>query len=467
MSISTRNAEHKDESTTVSVHVHAPENVGFTHTVKTRFTHFEGSNSGGRDTFGMPAKKLNEVMQDFIKKFYANEKQSQRQHGHPDMPADVRASLDVCAAEISVLAESYRKGLVYNNPAAMVEVVLETGHIPLIMSACTAAAQYKMATRNLSSGHLETYFKVTPFSKKQAIEYVVKVQMMKKIAELYAFVNNLRLSKYADNSKPDFYACTRFMIALNNDVIKVNQESMPKQYVQFDLASTFAENILKKICQMNPAIVGEKFINSIYNTLGTISGNTVAAQDSISKYLYQQLNDFVDKCDFTPDADGDTPKETDDKLQEILPLAQYLNSEFNPFARNGIKGKLLTSTFHEAALQAYRNHESTCNYYNPREEYQYNETPRTEEFNGDQMEVLIYGAEEKKSASKASSASSRFFKALTEGNTVTDSSQSDAAKRRETLALPTPEIYTRLYITEGKEENKTQSNDAAPRPGNR
>jgi hypothetical protein len=455
----------KDQTTALTVHVHAPDNVGFTHTIGTRFTYFEGSKSGSSDTFGLSAKALNRIFQEFVKKFYVDEMFAQRNKELPALPPEIRTLLDICAKELELMANKLQAKQLYNTSSEMVKIVIESGHIPLIMSKCTAAAQYNIATRNLGAEHLERYFDLTLGAKPQAIEYVSKIKMMTLIAGLYSDINTLRFQKYNDRANHNFYACTRLLIGLNENVIKVNQKSMPQQYVQFDLAPAFTDNIFKLICRMNPKLAGETFIDQLMGTLHLTGDKTVDTQEAISKRLYVLLEDFLIKYGLNDD-EIEIDDELDAILQEVLPLAAYLNSEFNPFARNGIFGKVLTNKFHKEALDAYRQHELGCSghfrVYDPFV-YKYNETTRTEEFDGDQLDRLINGAEEPEV--KPTGATARgLFARLTDTSSVSSAANSQSAARREQLALPTPAVYTQMYLTSGKEEEKK---DNTKRPGNK
>ncbi len=453
----------RDKTTALTVHVHAPENLGFTHTIGSRFTYFEGSKSGTRETFGLSAHELNKIFQTFKMKFIADESK------YKDTVSSIKSLFEILhlsADEIKLIADKQKAKSLCNDPSEMVSVVIESGHIPLIMSKCTAAAQYNRATRNLGTEDLKKYFDFTLGAKTQAIEYVAKIKMMSIVAKLYTDVSCLRF-KY-NSGTLDFVACTRLLHGLHESVIKVNQASMPKEYVQFDLAKTFTDNIFKIICRMNPLLVGKTFIEDLMHAVSVPQRlcynreRTIDTQAIVSKLLYQRLESFFEEHGLKKDA-IEIDDELDAILQEVLPLAAYLNSEFNPFARNGIFGKVSSSEFHKEALEAYRQHETACaGDYKIEDKYvyQYHETTRTEEYDGDQMDRIINGANDE--VKPTAIAARGLFARLTAGSAVSSETNSDSAARREQLALPAPAIYTQLYLTHAKEE---EEKDNLKRPG--
>jgi hypothetical protein len=453
----------QNQSQAVVRRTHAPEYSGFTHTIETRFTYFAGSEGSTRTSFGMPANDLAKLMTKFSKDFYASEAAILAKNRiSPPVPETLKLKLNTCVGEINDFADKLKRKTIYKDLSVMIVALSKTGHIPLILTKATSAAQYERSTRSLGANDLEQYYKLYPGAQAQAIEYLVKQGMMQKVAELYRDISALRNT--LPEGKPDYIACTRLMTKLNKEVIEVNEATLPSEYVQFDLYYPFIEKLRVMICQINLGLVEKNVIDSLINAINLVTheATTVTNQKNVSEFLYRILKDFFEKKGFGDD-ELTIDKELDAVIQEILPIAAYLNSQFNPFSQDGVFGTVVTGSFHQKALEAYRLHESkhlVRNPYshNPAHEYKYTPITRTEEYNTDQMEQIVFGEivapdqipKPSITQSLFSSMTSALLK-ITDGSEVKTVATSESRQRRQQAALPAPPVQ--LLLEEEKKSN--------------
>ena len=450
MAMSQRDMQNQSQNQAVTVHTHAPEFNGFTHTIKNRFFYFLGSAQGNRDSFGMTAAKLAELVTKFQKTFNDSEvKISREKPNLPKFPADLTVKLDACVLEVIDIAKSHKAGTLYTDNSSMAAELHETGHIPVILSSITVSQQYERSTRSVSAVDLEVYFNINYSARHQAKEYLAKQRMMKKISQLYK-----ETSEYRNNipGGPDYYACTRLMTALETDVIKKNEATMPHEYVQFDLYSEMVKKLLELTNRVNTLDGRDEhaatLVKGILNVINRVKDvGTVDAQKTISNTCYGLLEEFVMNKGIGQTEEFKITKALDQQLQEVLPIAAYLNSEFNPFARDGIAGEIIDSEFHKKALKAYQLHESKEKaYVYGAHEYKYDSTPRTERFDTDQIQQLIFGKEEIPAAQNASTNTGRSMLgsmhttllSITSGSTPATVESSQSGIRRQQLALVAP-----------------------------
>ncbi|MDR3476913.1 MAG: hypothetical protein P4M14_02640 [Gammaproteobacteria bacterium] len=459
--------EEKNDDLKVSTHVHAPSDIGFIHTEKGQFTYFSGSAGGAKTTFGMPAadlvKLISNVSQTFLKAELGNSKTQKEL-------LDAFYTLNQDCVYLLDALNNKRK---YTTSEEMNNALLGSGHIPLTMSAIAPASQYEVAVRSVASFHLTEYFGHFPSAAVQAKEYLIKQDMMVQVANFRKTVVQARYAQQPES--PEFYFCNRLLSVLDEQIIKVNQKTMPKESAQFDLCHTFEGKVAELIYRMDESLVGEELILNLTLCMNSCRifqeshqhgqvDNTVERQNKMSYDLYAILGKFADKLGFSGEGDIEVTDEQDKILQNILPLIAYLNSTSNPFARDGLYGKLETNAFHEAALVEYKKHESkerskpfNFQYMHVKEKHA--------EYNGDQIEKLLYGStnEQAKDASATSSFFSSIGKALrnitSDGSVSSSSIQSQSAQRRDRLALPMPKQY--LLLEAPKPEVKEFN-----RPGN-
>jgi hypothetical protein len=459
----------------LTVHVHAPEFSGFTHTIESRFTHFAGSEAGSRTTFGMSAKDLATLVTKFSDEYYENEAKILRANPRlPTAPNELKVKLDTFVTAIKGLAQQHKDNKIYQHNSTMVNALKTTGHIPLILSKACAAAQYGRSTRSLNSTDLEDYYGKYPFAQTQAVEYLVKQEMMQKVAELYREISAFRNT--LPTGQPDYIACTRLMTAVNEKIIKINEATLPAEYVQFDLYHTFIQKLIELTCQINPQLIDQATIDSIMRMITFVKSgeSTVENQKAVSENLYKVLQHFFESKGVGIVEDLKITDALDAVLQEILPIAAYLNSQFNPFSQDSVFGTVVTSKFHDEALKAYRAHESkhTVSPYPPekdrdeRYQYKYKPTVRTEEFSADQIEKILLGEIEAAPQAAPSTASSflssmsSFWQRVTDGNAVATVATSESRRRREQAALPAPAVQLLLMPSDSQAPAQQQN-----RPG--
>jgi hypothetical protein len=437
-----RHEEEKNADSRVSTHVHAPSDVGFIHTEQGQFTYFSGSAGGAKTTFGMSAVDLAKVIS------ATSDKILHAELGNSATEREVLNKLVAMREFCEHRAAALGKNEIYQNAAEMTDSLLGSGHIPLILSGIAPASQYEIAVRSVSSYDLHVYFDLFPAAAVQAKEYLVKQDLMKSVADFRQMVVRMRYTQQSES--PGFYFCNRILAVIDDSIIKANQKTMPKECAQMDLCHTLQATVAKLINEIDESIVGEELILNLTLCLSNVERqNTVEYQKKISDALYDVLGKFADKLGFSGEGDIEVTDEQDKILQDILPLIAYLNSTRNPFARDGLYGKLETNAFHEAALVEYKKHESkelsrpfVFNYAH--------EKAKKEEYNGDQIEKLLYGSanEQVKEASAVSgffSSMSNALKSITSDSSASSSSiQSQSEQRRQRLALPVPKQYLLL-----------------------
>ncbi|HVY53513.1 MAG TPA: hypothetical protein VHA13_03240, partial [Gammaproteobacteria bacterium] len=416
------------------------------HTQQHQFTHFAGSEAGVETSFGIPCEKFATLVTNVINEFKQEEKQS----------SDLMVELADMVKKIKLLAERLRNNEAYITLNDIAVGMHDTGHIPLILSGGAAASQYNRATRSLSTFDLEIYFENIGIAKPQAREYLVKQDMMSLIAAFRETVKNKRYNLSKDNIKSnEFYLCNRVLKVIDEKIIKLNQASMPREYETFDLYHHFAQKVRDLICQIDIKLVGEAFIENLLNKLnrGNSKETPFDAQKKLSDDLYEVLHTYLTKL-LKLDEEGDMTlsSQEDEALQNVLPLLAYLNSPQNPFARNGLLGKEISNSFHSAALDAYRKHESQQSAGNYTYHYQHKKGPAVI-FNEDQIEALIYGAPEKQQTNSVVS----FFRSLVTENSTSANSRylTQSEERRQLLQLPPPPEL--LLLMPPEEQNKDQT----------
>ena len=418
---------------------YAPDNSGFLHTMPTRFTYFEGSQTGTRTTFGMEHQEITRLFREFAAKQAAAHK-------------ELKLLLTQCLNQIETLNREYEQGSLYNRNDVIAQGVVNTGHIPIILSAINPAGIYNRAARSIRAQDVELYFTSMPTDEAvtQASLYLVKQMVMSSIAELNRNIRALRQSvSQRDDQRGLFYACNAVLKALQTDVIAPNQQSMPNQYVEFDLLQPFRETVYALICKIDKRLIPESSINALLNSIsGAKDGETCFyAQERITNTLYSEIQTILAKppLGITKDFSGAALTEQQDAmLQAILPLIAYLNSEFSPFARNGVFGDMASTPFHSKALEEYRSHESQefAVYKN------YSYTPQIDsnptEFNAEQMEQLLFGKNSPEQAPAAQGFFSSMQRALmgmlTSSATAAPTSSTQDSRRTQ-LALPVPPKY--------------------------
>lgn len=420
--------------------IHAPDNSGFTHTSPTEFTYFSGSDAGVRKTFGLPCEELyklvEKVVQSFIQKFGS------------DAVGNAKTTIQELKNLVLVLVthlENLKHNKAYVHFGDLANAVVASGHIPIIMEAGSPAQKFERAARSITPTDLSIYFENVPSAYEQCREYVIKQIMMEKIISFRKKVVDYR---YNDPVNICFY--NNLITYINKQIIEVNQKSLPSECEYFYLYETFRRKIHHLMCQMPD----EKGYYELYNTIGRVLascqiGTTYQAQSVLSDSLYNALQNFVEKTIKISSKAEDCVEltlEQDNHLQAILPLVALLNSPKNPFARNGLFGKVVSSGFHSKALKAYESHESQQQpKYREKEDFRYKKIARenTDVFDGDQIDKLLYGGPEVNATTSFLQSIGNSMRQLLSYNGNQHAS-SESSARRDRLALPEPEKYLLL-----------------------
>jgi hypothetical protein len=459
--------------------IYAPETIKFTHTLPTRFTYFVGSDAGGRETFGLTVSNVVLLIEKFVLGFNRDHDTLVQKNQTEPLSDDMKKKLDVLLAEATNLETEYKTGMIYNNlnVREMAEALIATGHLPLILTTIAPAAQYEIATRAVNSMDIDTYFTLHSAAKAEGAEYLVKQDIMRRVGEFYQTIRKHRLSTTKESH--EFYTCNRLLERINKDIIEPNAVSMPSEYVEFDLLKAFTDQIFQLTCEMNPQVgLDRAFIDSIIEAINIFEKDTVTTQKLISKKIYEIYATTLKGMGCDPKDVIELTEETENILQTILPLVAYLNSMYNPFARNGVFGKMVSNPFQTKAIDAYQKHESkqTERESKPYEYKWVLKDVRATKFNDAQLEALMYGTKAKHSSMFATL--SNTWLAMTSSNSVASASTSQSAERRAALTLPVPQLYSQLLlITDGSPENAVvipsanapvdQNNDkktSSPRP---
>ena len=114
----------------------------------------------------------------------------------------LKKKLQEADSAITDLAIKLKKKTIYTNTSNVANVVLDTGHIPIMLSNISPASAYGRAARSVSSYDVETYFDNSPGAEGQAREYCVKTDMMKTIATLREDIVQVR---YKTDSKSNLF----------------------------------------------------------------------------------------------------------------------------------------------------------------------------------------------------------------------------------------------------------------------
>lgn len=445
-------------STDLSLYTYAPNNVGFTHTMPERFTYFSGSKAGARTTFGFSCEEIsaliNKEIEEFVKQYAEARHPTIRQY---------LDSLGQLRLTVQQQATNLKNGRSYATDYDAAQAVVASGHIPIMLAAALPAVQYERSARSVSAYDVGFYFGQVPAAREQCREYLVKQDIMKAIT---AFRENANSQRYTNAKDESLYFFNSLINMLDEKIIKPNQKSMPTDCEQFDLFDTFRQKIHKHLCEMpNKPAYGE-FFAAMAKVLKSCEGaTTYEAQQALSNNVYALCINFIKQhTGIDPEQESkELTVEQDDNLQAVLPLVAYLNSEQNPFARNGVFGKMVSSSFHTEALAAYKSHESRerplTHHYMVADAFEYKaQTRQHPSFDEDQMEKLLYGAED---AVENKGVVGGFFAGLgqTMRGMLTDGSanasqNSDSSRRRRLLALPTPQQYLMLEGPKGPSANE-------------
>ena len=429
----------------LSTHIYAPNNVGFIHTAPERFTYFSGSKAGARTTFGFSCEEmlalLNKAVPEFIKQ-YADS-------NNGDINRYLKNITNLLATVQQQVAD-FKSDKSYTSDKEAAEAVVASGHIPIILGSILPAVQYQRAARSVSASDVEYYFGRVPSARQQCREYLVKQDIMKAIA---AFRNRVNSERYTHTKGETLYFFNSLINMLDEKIIKLNQKSMPTECEQFDLYPTFRQKIHTYWCQIPNEPAYKEFFAEMANALEFSKGaTTYHAQQALADAMYTICIAFINKH-VGINSSSESMELTvvqDNHLQTILPLVAYLNSEQNPFARNGIFGKMANSNFHIEALGAYQSHESNEKPQDYRvDEFAYEaKNHKHPSFDDAQIEKLLFGASD---LAQSNTAAGGFFggigqtlRGLLTDGTANASQTSDSNRRRELLALPTPQQYLML-----------------------
>jgi hypothetical protein len=442
----------------LSKYIFAPDNSGFTHPLKTQFTHFKAK--GNYDFFGLSCKDLNKIMSQFCKEFIQESKSTFKDHTSRREFTAIIAEVGSTVDFINGLLQALKSNTIYESSSSISTQVIETGHIPIMLKSIAPASGYQIAARRVSSADIEVFFQRFPNASQQGREYCVKTDMMARVAKLRKWVVETRYLLNAND--PLIILCNKLIMNLDTKIIAENQKHLPPEYEQFDLYDTFVEKVYELTCRLDITKQSTKtLVDQIMGAINTQDYDdiTVSAQQKLATHLYELLIKYVNYTIGLGNESGsdvELTEEQDAMLQNVLPLIAYLNSTANPFSRNGLFGKEITNAFHREALNAYKDHESKEKCWGAKREYCFKQTPASQwEFNGEQIEHLLDG----KKASKQQidgilGALSNF---LLLANASSTGTVSQSAERRAQLALPAPREYTLLMITDGttSEERKT------------
>lgn len=464
--MSSSSSAFDQKNTTVVKQDYAPEDAGFIHTLNTQFTHFLGSGAGARTTFGMSCESFANLVNSFNIKMHETEANAK------GMTQYLLQDLSQLSERISTLAEDLTKGRNYQSEKTMATTLLSTGHIPLIVSGAAAAAQYERAVRSVHAFDLEIYFSKVSSAREQCREYLVKHDMMVQIAKFRKKIIDARY-KLSDTD-PSFFFCNRLLNKLDQEVIKLNRDSLPKDCEQFDLAHEFAKKIRGFICQLDLNLVGKDLVNKLAEQFKNKEvKDPVTMQKELSAGIYKILKVYLATVGISEEGDLHLGLKEDAILQNLGPLIEYLGSRFNPFAQDGFFGPIATNPFRARAIEAYMAHESkmfgdlggfiyffvAAESANPiyRELYfyVYQPVPGNVKYTGEQLEKLLFGSDNEEAEEKAdegffSRFSSTLLSIISEGSVDSSASNSESSALADRLALPMPQQF--LMLEAPKEE---------------
>lgn len=435
----------------ISTHVYAPNNAGFINPHMGQFTHFDSN--GRLESFGMPCDELAKQMKKFVVSFLDKHKELFYQQEFVTLASQVEFKLRAALQEIETLHLQMKNKTRYTEPHEMAPFVIDTGYIPIALSAISPAKDFNRAARTISPNDVAIYFQKFPNAKSQAREYCFKVAMMNIIGKLREDIVALRYT--FDQQQNSTVICNRLIIDLDEKIIAANQGQLPAEYTQFDLLDTFLKRVHELICQLDAKAntKTQHFIDGILSLLNSTIGNTYSAQEKTSSAIYQIMEIYV-RNDIGIGGPTELTFEQDDMLQAVLPLIEYMNSAQNPFARNGLFGVIATSESHKRALKAYSEHEKEQSSYFEKFSYQYQPRSSHVEYNDAQIGHLLDGnnaAGRATKSAKQSSVKGAFGNLFISGagSTQSSSSNSQSGQRRQLLALPQPEQYqsTQLLLT--------------------
>jgi hypothetical protein len=422
--------------------LHAPVKSGFQSLNPKQFTYFSGT--GSRESFGMPCKDYAQLISEFCKKKQAGEYRS------------INDSLFTLHKTVIQLARDLEENTIYTAIYSISEaLVKKTGHIPIMLTQFMPAILFKRSARSIKPHEINLYFTDLPKARAQAMQYLVKHEMTEAVKFCLEQLYLLRYQTEMENgTSPLFYAYNRVIAELYSDVIEANQSTMPANYAQFDLFSTFCEKIHTLICQCDPIIIQKSYLDTALAILNDQRGvQTFLAQQNASMRLYALFQQILEEqLAISGDSQEINLTPAQDKiLQAILPLLAYLNSEHNPFARAGIFGKELRNAFIEEALQQYSAHESQELWIEP-PTYTYSHRAETypREYDEEQIEHLLYGpADDGPAPPKPIGMFASIGRALAGflANSATSSSHTKESSRQQRnmlLALPMPIRYLAL-----------------------
>lgn len=369
-------------STAVSTHIFAPDNSGFTCTKKDQFTYFKGT--GSRERFGLTFADVEEKTRLFITSY--------KQTGCPERIIDLLAKLE----HDMMLVKS--TPILSNNDIA--NFVINTGHIPIVLSHISAARDYSKAARSIHSQEVSNFFGHVPEAAAQALIYTAKQRLMQLIKDFRADLCTER-TRIENTEQQTLLLLNRMIIDLDRQVIFENQRSLPN-YEQFDLSQTFFDKIGALVCKLDAK--HQAFINDVFKSLNEIPGQfqkTVEAQRELSKAVYSRLKDHIEHTIGLPlgennddESQQEMTEEQDSMLLDVMPILVYLNAPTNPFARNGLVGRIATDAVYEEALNAYVDHESRERF--PSMAYVYRYDPSSNihyTYTDEQIDALLFGVE--------------------------------------------------------------------------
>jgi hypothetical protein len=377
-----KNSTPTSNSSAISTHVFAPDNSGFICTKKEQFTHFKGT--GSRDKFGLLFEEVEKKLTSFITKY--------NQPGCSERLSNILSTLKKDVSDV-------KRGPT-PSPAQLANFVINTGHIPILLSKISNAAAYSIAARSIAPAEVSSFFGQLPGALEQAVAYMAKQRLMQLIATFRESLCAERRQQEKIN-KNALLILNRMIIELDEQVICENQKSLP-EYEQFDLSETFYDKIASLACALDSK--HETLITKIFNSLNEIPtkhSNTVAAQRELSKEIYLCLKTYIENHIGLPlgDVDNDEDsqemsEEQDAQLTEILPLLVYLNASTNPFACNGLVGKIASDAFYREALGAYIEHERRETFPDQKigcYQYRYQPSSIRYTYTEEQIDSLLFG----------------------------------------------------------------------------
>lgn len=434
------------ESKALAIRTHVPIKGGFQALNPGQFTYF--ASAGARETFGMPCAEFVTLVSKFC-------------DAHQEPAFD--AIFSRLKRDVEKMAQDLRTKQAYASHIDIaIAVVNNTGHIPIMLSRIFPATIYKRSARSLQSRDVSAFFSDVLGAAEQGREYLVKHDMTIAVRDCLRELYQLRYDSESDRDV--FYACNRVILALFSEVIDKNRETMPKDCAQFDLFSTFVENIHRLVNQSDSKIIPRKNLDNILDIINRKNGMaTFEAHKKTSDELYAFLQDMITTVVGVPKDGSDvalTPDQ-DKKLQALLPFVAYLNSESNPFARAGLFGKEVGSAFIAKALEEYAAHESKETWKHTRYEYHYEAPTNPTEFDEDQIDRLLDGPAKDSHAPAAAggmfaSLTATLRGLLTDSATASSATHSDTDRRNEMLALPMPAKYLAIMPPQASDESTFQ-----------